>query len=100
MNDPRTGEVIAAVEARFPGSQVRLGLDPDPLVARIPIFTILLDAELEQRREAADFALELARRTFPADSVPFVVVCVTRETEARYQRDVAELLAHGAIRES
>lgn len=96
MSEPRTDAVIAAVEAQFPGARVQVALDPHPEVARIPIFTILLDADRHRRREAQRFALELARKTFAGEDLPFVVTCVTPETEARYQRDAAEALAQEA----
>lgn len=96
MNDPRTDAVVAAVEARYPGARTQIALDPHPDSARIPILTILLDADRDRRREAQRFALELARKTFAGEDLPFVVNCVTPETEARYQRDVAEALAQEA----
>jgi hypothetical protein len=50
MSDARIAAVVAAVEQRFPGARVKIALDPDPLVVRIPIFTILLDADRERLR--------------------------------------------------
>lgn len=96
MSDPRINTVVAAVEKRFPGARVQVALDPDPLVVRIPIFTILLDADRERLREVEQFALDLTFRTFPGEPVPYLVSAVTPETEARYQRDVAEALAQDA----
>jgi hypothetical protein len=96
MSDPRVCEVASAVERRFPGARVQIALDPDPLVVRIPIFTILLDADRERLRDAKRFALDLTFRTFPGQSVPYLVRAVTPETEARYQREVAKELAQAA----
>ena len=96
MDDPRVNTVIAAVEARFPGARVQLAMDPFPLSVRVPNFTILLDAELELRRQVQDFALDLTFELFAGEPVPYFVACVTPETEARYQRDVAEEFAQEA----
>lgn len=96
MNDSRIAAVVAAVEQRFAGARVQIALDPDPLVVRIPIFTILLDADRARLREAQQFALDLTLRTFPGEPVPYLVTAVTPETEARYQREVAEELAQEA----
>ena len=96
MSDPRVDAVVSAVEGRFPGARVQIALDPDPRVARIPIFTILLDAERERLREVEQFALDLTFQTFPGEPVPYGGTSGTPETEARYQREVAEELAQEA----
>jgi hypothetical protein len=96
MNDPRVDAVVAAVESQFPGAQVQLAFDPHPYTARMLMFTILLDTDRERLREAERFALDLTFRTFPGEPVPYIVVAVTPETEAEYQRDAAEELAQQA----
>ncbi len=96
MNDGRLQTIIAAVEARFPGARVEIGLDPWPGTARIPVFTILLDADLDTRRAAQAFALQLGLDAFGREDLPYVVSAVTPETWARYQRDAAEALAQEA----
>jgi len=96
MNDERLQTIVAAVKARYPGATIEIGLDPAPYTVRIPVFQILLDADLDRRREAQAFALQLGIATFGYEDLPYMVSCVTPETWAEYCRDVAAELAQSA----
>lgn len=100
MNDERLQTIIAAVEARFPGARVELGLDPWPGTARIPVFTILLDADVDTRHAAQALALQMGLEAFGREELPYVVSAVTPQTWAEYKRDVAEALAQEAASKS
>ena len=93
MSDERLDSIITAVKSRFPGARVEYGLDPAPETVRIPVFQILLDADLDRRREAEALALQLGIAAFGEGELPYVVSCETPETWARYCRDVAAELA-------
>ena len=93
MSDERLDTIVAAVAERFPGARIEYGLNPAPYTVRIPVFQILLDADLDRRREAEAFALQLGIAMFGYEDLPYIVSCVTPETWAKYCRDVAAELA-------
>jgi len=96
VNDARTDAVIAAVVARYPGARVTVELDPDPDTARIPVFTIILDADRDRLHEAEQFAIDLSFQTFKDEEMPYFIVATTPERAAKYRRDVAAALQQRA----
>jgi hypothetical protein len=96
MTDARADVVIAAIVARYPGARVTVELDPDPDTMRVPVFTILLDADRDRLQEAEQFAIDLLFATFKDEDVPYFVIAVTPERAAKYRRDVAAALEQRA----
>ena len=84
MNDPRADMVIAAVAARYPEARISVVPRMDPDSIQIPDLLIVLDADIERRREVERFALEQTRAAFTDGSMPWVVGACDPATAEEY----------------
>ena len=88
MSDPRVESMIAAVTSRYPAARVEIH-PPFPEEIQVPIFLIVLDADLDTRRDAERLAFERMKALWPGEPTPMMVGAAESQRAAEFAQDRA-----------